>query len=199
MNTHSMGFIFGVSAILTMGVIFVPMTTSLGQNITEANVTGWQGEYETDTHEFKLRMETLNPQTTVVVNMEALPVKDFTLHKGSNWYTPLDTKAPMQAAMAQNPHLLDQSLGTRNNVFTPLTPFPGNPVSFSVGMLTTLAKNHINPDQFGGPDIPPGSVPVSHLTDGMLQIDTLANADTFKQLKPGQKPPELSYLIRTYG
>lgn len=198
MNTQSMKFVFGVSALLTIGVIFVPMTTSLGQNITEANVTGWQGEYEADTQQFKLRMETPNPQTTVVVNMAPLPLKDFSIHRGENWYTPVDTKAPMQAAMADDPHLLEQALGTRNNVFTPLTPFPGNPVAYSVGMLKTLAKNRINPDQFGGPNIPPGSVPVSHLSDGMLQIDTQANADTFRQLKPGQMPPELSALIKEY-
>jgi hypothetical protein len=89
-------------------------------------------------------------------------------------------------------------MGTRNNIFTPFTPFPGNPVSFSMSMLSTLANNHVNPDQFGGPDIPPGSVPLSHLNSGMLQIDTRANANTFKQLKPGQMPLELSYLIHKF-
>ncbi|MCL4496396.1 MAG: hypothetical protein M1294_16535 [Firmicutes bacterium] len=199
MNTQSMGFIIGVAALLTAGGLFMPQTTSLGQNITEAHVTGWQGEYERDIHAFKLRMETGNPQTTVVVPMNPLPMKDFPIHKGVNWFTPLDTALPMRAAMARDPHLLAQALGTRNNVFTPFTPFPGSPVSYSAGMLKKLAQNHINPEEFGGPDIPAGSVPLSHLTGGVLQIDTLTNANTLKQCEPGQMPPELTMLRHKYG
>ncbi|WP_028962419.1 hypothetical protein [Sulfobacillus thermosulfidooxidans] len=198
-NTQSMGFIIGVAALLTVGGLFIPQTTSLGQNITEAHVTGWQGEYESDIHAFKLRVEAGTPQTTVVINMKPLPMKDFSIHKGMDWFTPVDAIAPMRAALAVDPHLVDQALGTRNNVFTPLTPFPGNPVSYSAGMLQQLAKDHINPDEFGGPNIPPGSVPISHLPGGVLQIDTLANANTLKQCEPGEMPPELTHLIHQYG
>lgn len=193
-----MGFVVGVSALLVVGGMFMPQTTSLGQNISEAHVIGWQGEYESDIHAFKLRMETGSSQSTIVVGMKPLPMKDFSVHRGLNWYTPFDAIAPMRAALALHPHLLHQALGTRNNVFTPLTPFPGSPVSYSAGMLNQLAKKHINPDEFGGPNIPPGSVPISHLSGGVLQIDTLANANTLKQCEPGAMPPELTHLISKY-
>lgn len=187
------GSVFLGAALLTVGGLFVPMTTSLGQGINETVVTGWDGQYVPADQSYHFRV--VNVTGSFKSAMRPLPVADFPLHLSSfSWLTRKDFVPAIKAAIAANPHMVEQELGTYQNVAGPLSPFPADPVAYSTAFLKDLAAAHINPASFGGPDIPPGSVPYGKLTGGILHIDTKSDDNTLIQCHPGQIPAELAAL-----
>lgn len=187
--------VFILSGALVALMLVYPLTTSVGQNIAENDISGWVGSYEVPDHTFHFHFLYSGgaPSDT---HIGSLPLSDFTDRSGPVWKTKEGLLAVLEAMHASHPHQLERELGTLGNVPGFLSPFSGNPVAYSTKFLKALAALRVNPDRFGGPDIPPGSVPYAKLTGGLLQIDTLANGNTFKQCQPGEMPPELSALIR---
>lgn len=181
-----------IAGLLTVGVMVIPTPTSLGQGISEVIITGWQGQYIPANHKFRLRILYGNG-SSYSFPMASLPLKDFSRHQSKfSWLTPNNYVPALKAAYTQSRSALDQQLGTNNNVATMFSPFPGNPVAYSAGFMRVLAQKHINPAQFGGPNIPPHAVPLSKMK--LLQIDTKADNNTLIQLVPGQTPPALRAL-----
>ncbi|MCF8565344.1 hypothetical protein LLE49_11510 [Alicyclobacillus tolerans] len=189
LNSFSGAFI-GAVALAGLAYVF-PMRTSLGQGITENVLTAWVGTYDPANHIYELKME-YGDGTSTDIPMAALPMSDFTNRSSSRlWYTQNDLTAALERAHQQSPSGLEQQLGTHANVAAFGRPFSGSPVAYSTEFLKVLQSKGINPKQFGGPDIPPGTVDYAKLPDGILHIDTLADGNTIHQLLPGQIPPLL--------
>lgn len=188
--------VFLAASLMVLAMMFVPLTTSLGQGIQEDVVTGWVGRYDHDTGAIYCRIELLGGGYHDIVITD-MPRRDFA-HRGSGefWTTPDDMLAIIRRAYILHPRAVEQDLGTRDNVERPSTPFPGNPVAYSTPFLRSLARHHWNPMAFGGPDIPPGSVPWATLSHGNLPIDTLGDMNTLHQCDPGRVPPSLMAAIR---
>ncbi|PWI57401.1 hypothetical protein [Sulfoacidibacillus thermotolerans] len=181
----------GVASVLFVLCLFVPLTTSLGQGIHERDLVSWRGIDHLD-----------SGQTQIEFVYQGEPVLDLPLQNVPHkWFhipvsrtlaeTSIDSVSVLSALYKVHPHLVQGIMGTYGNIESITNIFPHYPVSYSTALLKELAIKHINPDQFGGPDIPPGSVPYSMLKDGVLHIDTLPDDNTLVQCAPGAVPNEL--------
>lgn len=190
----SMKFSLAVAALLLVGALLFPMTTSLGQGVEEASVTGWTGVYEPDQHVYVLRI-LHSDGSSADDPMQALPASAFTRH-GDNgtMLTDIDAIPAIAAAYAANAQRLEEDLGTHSNVASFAHPFSHIAVAYTPAFLRALAARGINPDKFGGPNVPPGSVPYNKLRSGLLQVDTAADGNIIRQCLPGEIPPELAAI-----
>ena len=196
-KTNSMAFAVVGAVVILLLVSLFPMNTSLAQGIDEGIVAGWKGVYDPTDHLYNLRF-LYQDGTYADYPLPALPLSDFRDRSSVTlWTTQMDFLPALQASYQANASKIQYELGTRGNVATFANPFPGNPIAYTVGFLRDLERLHVNPKSFGGPDIPPGSVPYSKVTGGVLQIDTQSNGNTIIQLQPGQVPPVLKYLNPT--
>lgn len=188
--------IVGAVVILVLIMLF-PMSTSLGQGINEGIVNGFEGVYDPGDQLYNLRF-LYQGGAYVDVPMNKLPAADFTNHsQQGQWTTSLNYLPALQAGYQRDPNQVRAELGTRNNVATFANPWPGKPIGYTVQFLKGLSAQNINPMQFGGPNIPPGSVPYSKLSGGVLQIDTASNGNTIIQTKTGMVPEVLQSLVPT--
>lgn len=176
-------------------LLFIPIRTSLGQGIHENVLVGWQGRYDRYSHQYYLRFLISGGQRTDVPLRAGFSPRLLT-HRGAGefWLTDRNSLPVLKAAYRQDPRDIEQDLGTRANVADPASPFPGRPVAYSATFLQALTRMHFNPRQVGGPNIPPGRVPWSQLPAGVLQIDTRADNNTLRQLRPQQTPKPLQSL-----
>ncbi len=179
---------------MVLSLLFVPVTTSLGQGIHENILVGWEGRYDQFSHQYYCRF-LMSGGTSLDVRAAGFSPR-LLVHRGHGefWTTALDPLPVIEAAQRTNPTAVEEDLGTRANVADPLSPFPGRPVAYSAAFLQALSKMEWNPEAVGGPNIPPHRVPVNRLTNGVLQIDTRPDNNTLKQLMPGQTPLSLRAL-----
>lgn len=190
--------ILGAVLILILVSLF-PMSTSIGQGINEGIINGFEGVYDPVDHLYNLRF-LYQDGSYVDIPMNSLPVADYSNHsQQSLWVTPLDYIPALQAGYQKDPNQVRDQLGTRNNVASFGHPFPGKPIAYTVTFLKAISAEQMNPKEFGGPNIPPGSVPYNKLSGGMLQIDTQSNANTIVQVQPGMTPPVLQSLVPSLG
>ncbi len=186
----SIPFAVAVAVILMIGALMFPMRTSLGQGIGEFVVTGWRGVYDPVSQSYHLRIEYADG-TYHETAMKPLSLNLFTKHVDrETWTTPLDDTAALSAAYQKDPQGLEKALGTYHNVPGFMTPFAQAPVAYSVSFLKALAAKNINLGKFGGPDLPPSAIATRSLSKYNLQIDTLSDANTLSQCRPGETPPE---------
>lgn len=189
---YSMKFIIGAAVALLFLAMLVPLTGSLGQGIRENVVVGFQGVYQPNNHQYKLRVE-YSDKTYHEIAMNKLPQSEFITHtRSGDVLTKMDDAAALRAAKQADAKALEEHLGTRNNVPGFMHPFSGKPVGYSTQFLRGLTKNKINPKLYGGPNIVPGSVPYKKLPGGVLHVDTLSHGNTLTQCHPGETPPQLS-------
>lgn len=187
--------VIGVAVVLVVLVAVFPMTNSLGQGVDEQIVVGWQGAMDPVNHTYRLRMN-YSDGTYTDVPMNPLPQSEFSNHTSNEqWFTPPGDVAALQHAFQADPHHLERVLGTRRNVSTVFHLFASAPVAYSISFLKFLAKNNINLSRYGGPDIPPGTVPYNQLPGGVLQIDTKVDGNTLVQCEPGQMPLILKAML----
>ncbi len=184
----------GVAVLLLGACLFIPLTSSLGQGITERVILSWRGLDNLTTGQTSLQIQYQGDPAvdlvlpTVSRNLFSVPLSSSLVA------TPIDNVAIIEALYKVHPHLVESLLGTYGNVESITNIFPHYPVAFPVSTLKTLGAMKVNPDLFGGPDIPPGSVPYAHLIGGVLHIDTLPDQNTLVQCAPGVLPYELVSL-----
>lgn len=179
-----------VAVILMIGALMFPMRTSLGQGIGEFVVTGWRGVYDPVSKSYQFRIE-YSDGTYHDTAMKHLSLSLFAKHLNrETWMTPLDSTQVLAAAYQKDPQGLEKSLGTYHNVPGFMTPFAQAPVAYSVSFLRDLAAKNINLSEYGGPDLPPASIATRTLSKFNLQIDTLSDANTLSQCRPGETPAE---------
>ncbi len=191
---------FGAKAGVAAGsmvalLMFIPVTTSLGQGIHENIVLGWRGRYDLQSGQYYLRF-LLSGGGSQDIRLTSFPKQDL-VHRGRGefWTTRLDALAPIRVAFHENPHAVEQDLGTRANVADRISPFPGRPAAYDASLLEAMTRMHFNPREVGGPNIPPGAIDWHRLPDGVLQIDTLADSNTLHQIYPGAMPIPLKFLM----
>ncbi|KYP80011.1 hypothetical protein [Ferroacidibacillus organovorans] len=193
-NTNSVIFMVIVAALLLIATMFYPVSTSLGQGINENVISRFAGVYNISSHQFVLAFYNQNTEQGEVP-IAPLPLSLFHASAIPNQrVTQDDLPALLTDAMQTNATLLEQELGTNYNAPGFLAPFPHSPVAYTVSFLKDLAKQKMNLAAFGGPNIPPGSVPYGKLPGGVLHIDTKADGNVIAQCQPGQTPPVLKAL-----
>ncbi|KUO96276.1 hypothetical protein [Ferroacidibacillus organovorans] len=193
-NTSSVTFMVIVAALLLVATMFYPISTSLGQGVNENVISRFAGVYNQSSHLFVLAFYNQNTEQGEVP-LSPLPLSLF--HPSSvpnQMVTQNDLPVLLTDAMQSHATLLEQELGTHYNAPGFLAPFPHSPVAYTVTFLKDLAKQKINLAAFGGPNIPPGSVPYQKLPGGVLHIDTKADGNVIAQCQPGQTPPVLKAL-----
>lgn len=191
---------FGAKATVAAGgmvalMMFIPVTTSLGQGIHENILLGWQGRYDHLTGQYYLRF-LISGGGSQDIRLTSFPKKDL-VHRGAGefWTTRPDALGAIRAAFRENPHAVEQDLGTRANVADRISPFPGRPAAYDASFLEAMTRMHFNSKEVGGPNIPPGAIDWHRLPEGVLQIDTLADSNTLHQLYPGETPVPLQVLM----
>lgn len=187
--SNSMIFVFTVAVLMLVLSFVIPMRSSLAQGIDENVAVSWQGVIVSGSNTEYYRMN-YSDGHFLEVPIHGLPVTMFTetLPDGSK-ATKANLESVMLVAYKVNPQGLDKTLGTYGNVPAPFRPFSEYPIAYSSKLVNVLANENINPADFGGPDIPPGSITAKKLSGGVLQIDTKRNQNTLIQCKPGQSPP----------
>lgn len=193
----TLGFpaMIAIAAALFVTGLFIHVPTALGQGITEHVITGWQGEYEADSGQFFLRVDYAG-SAPAVQPATKMPLGWF-VHKGArHWTTVMDDPRVLAAEERRHRLQIETILGTSDNVASLSVIFPNGPVGYAISFLKSLTVLRINPAFYGGPDIPPGSVPYRLLSGGELHIDTQANNNTLRQCLPGQAPTELTTLLQ---
>jgi hypothetical protein len=194
-SSRSMVFVVGVAVLLLVGAYMVPMQTSLGQGVSEHVVIGWRGAYRPVSHRTTFEL-LYNNGTYANITLGTENPADFSQHvSATEWVTPTDSVQSIRWAEQANPSELSYLLGTSNNAPRPFHPFAESPVAYSAALLRDLQKNNVNPKEFGGPNIVPGSVPIASLPSGELQIDTTAGGNKLAQCQPGQTPAALVRLM----
>lgn len=190
----SIGKMLGIAALLLAAGLFIHVPTALGQDIAEHLVTGWQGVYQPSDEQSFLEVfyQGDNP---VLIPIGNLPQSWFTKKGPHQWETTLDDPRVIRLYASSHLGSLQEMLGTRNNVASLSVIFPAGPVAYTSGLLQAMTRLKLNPDAFGGPNIPPGSVPIHQLTNGLLHIDTAVNNNTLTQCAPSQMPQELRTLL----
>ncbi len=194
LHVHSMAFMIIVPAVLLVLMVIFPLTTSLGQGVNENIITGFEGVYVVQSHQYYARFfyEGGSQEEIPIRTLSAIVL---TKHSSSAlWYTVLDNPVVLMAAYQENAQQLERVLGTYYNAPGIAAPFPRSPVGYASLFLQVLATKKVNPATYGGPDIPPGSVPYRKLGNGVLHVDTLQDGNTITQCKPGQIPPQLMAL-----
>lgn len=190
--TNSMVFVIVVALILLVGATLVPLRTSLGQGINEHVIDAWYGVYNLDTKTYQLRI-VFDDGSQNEIQMNPIPQSDFVQKADSNTLLTKPNFVPaIQAAYKADSRVLQTVLGTYNNAPAVLHPFSDEPVAYSIGLLQAMAKAGFNPKSVGGPNIVPGSVPLSKLNGNALQIDTKADGNVIRQCQPGEVPLQLA-------
>ena len=184
---QSMPVMIAIAGALLVGGMFVHPVTAIGQGIGEKDIVSWSGVYLKQAKEFFLAVHYTGQQLREYP-IPSLPVSLFSEHGATQWTTPLDDPLFMRAVHAAKPHMVEQLLGTYQNVETFGVIFPASPVGYTTVLLRQLARLDANPAQFGGPAIPPGTVPYARLKSGVLHVDTQVNNNTLTQCQPGQVP-----------
>lgn len=176
---------------LLLAALVVPVPTSLGQGISENVLVGWEGRYDHLSDQYYCRF-LMQGGSVEDVRMTAFP-RSWIIYRGpwEFWTTAQDLLGVLKLAYQENPHAVEEDLGTRNNVARPATPFPGSPVAYSEGLLKAMAHKRFNPCSVGGPDIPPGSVLDHRLFRKKLQIDTSTDNNTLRQCQVREMPAPL--------
>lgn len=199
LRPQSMPFAIGIAVILLIGAYIVPMTTSLGQGVDEHVVTGWQAGMDRISGK-EMLIVNHSGEAPSAVPIEGLPKSLFTIPKNDGTVlTPLNQVSILMDAYRQAPQAVEEQFGTHNNAPRLFHPFSNEPIAYSAGFLKTLSKLNLNPDTFGGPDIPPNVYSYTNLPSGQLQIDTRENANTILQCQPGEAPSVLKELPRKTG
>lgn len=194
-RSESMVFVIGVAVLLLIGAYMVPMRTSLAQGIEERTAVGWQAVMVPESHVQYYRMNFADG-SFFQFKITGLQTNLFdTKSADGNLATAMNLPAVMQTAYRENPRNVERTLGTYRNVPSVLHPFSEEPIAYSAQLLQDLAKEHLNPSEFGGPNIPPGAVPVKKLEGAVLHIDTKSNNNTILQCKPGATPVTLKTLL----
>lgn len=194
---NSMGFVIVVALILVLGSLIVPMRTSLGQGIDERVLMGWYGVYNIDTGKYYFRVSFADGSYKETA-MKPIDKHYFTHKTDNNTLMTNENLLPViEAAYAADNRAVATDLGTYNNAPGFLHPFSDEPVAYDPNLVKAMASLNFNPKSVGGPDIPPGSVPLDRLNGGSLQIDTKANGNTIRQCHPGEIPPQLLQLQHT--
>lgn len=194
-SRYSLPVMIAIAALMLVAGLFVHVPTALGQGIDEHIVTGWQGVYEVDTHQYFLQVS-YQGEAPVPFPTVAWPSSHFVSREGKEWTTAMDDLTVVQMAAKNNPGKIESIFGTQGNVASIQVIFPVGPVAYATSFLQSLSRLQINPDSFGGPNIPPGIVPYKLLSGDELHIDTLTNNNTLYQCQPGQTPPELTHLLQ---
>jgi len=193
---NSMVVVVGAAVVLTLLSLAVPMTTSRGQGIDEYVVKDWRGVYLPSSHSFRIRFD-YTDGSFAESPMSALALDQFTDKSSPDaWLTVPNPVSALQAAYTRDAGRLEHLLGTSGNAASLFHPFRSGPVGYSTAFLRTLAASSLNPDKFGGPNIPPGSVPYTKLKDGVLHVDTATDGNVIRQCPPGQTPAELASLTK---
>lgn len=181
----------GAASVLFVLCLIIPMTTSLAQGIHERKLLSWQGVEHLKTGQISLVIK-YEGDPNLDLPLTSVPKSWFSLSLSSDTAgTTIDSPAILGWLYKQNPGMVEGILGTNGNIASITNIFPHYPVAYTVSFLKQLAKEHINPDQFGGPDVKPGSVPYQQLSDGLLHVDTLADNNTLVQCSPNAIPQEL--------
>lgn len=193
---QSMPFAIGVAVILLAAAYVIPLTSSLGQGVDEHIVTSWQAG-----------LDKVSGQEMLIINHNGEAPSDIPIHGLSKQLftttssdgmilTALNQVPILMDAYRQAPQAVEEQFGTNHNAPKLFHPYSNEPIAYSTGFLKTLSKLNLNPDQFGGPNIPPNTYSYSSLPAGDLQIDTRANGNTIVQCQPGQTPQTLAGLPR---
>jgi len=191
---RSMKTVFAVAGVLVVLAAVFPMTNSLGQGVDEQSVTDWRGVLDPVNHIYRLRMD-YSDGTYSDVPMNALPANAFLTHSSAVlWFTEVNDVTALASAYQADPQQLERVLGTHRNVSAFFHLFASAPVAYTPTFLKWWTAHHMNPSAYGGPNIPPGSVPYDRLPGGVLQIDTAADANTLVQCQPGEMPLVLKSL-----
>lgn len=193
-RTFSFPVMIAIAAVLFLAGMTIHVPTALGQGITENAIISWQGVYEQQSQEYFLQVDYQGAPVDSYP-MGTMPQAWFHPAQGDRLTTKIDDPRVMMFAYRANPGLVKTLLGTHDNVSAFFVVFPAGPVSYTDRFLHALSAQGINPDRFGGPDIPVGVVPYSRLTGGVLHIDTEVNDNTLTQCKPGAMPLELQALL----
>ncbi len=194
LHVHSMAFMIIVPAVLLLMMVIFPLTTSLGQGVNENVITGFVGVYVVGSHQYYARFY-YQGGSEEEIPIRSLNAKSFVRRSSSSmWFTVMDNPIALSAAYQQNSRQLQRVLGTYYNAPGIAAPFPRSPVGYAGHFLQVMAVQKINPATYGGPDIPPGSVPYRKLENGVLHVDTLQDGNTIAQCQPGQIPPQLMAL-----
>ncbi len=192
--TNSMGFVIAVAIILLIGALIVPMRTSLGQGIDERVIDAWYGVYNIDTGKYYFHVSFADGSYRETP-MNPIAKSYFVTKANNNTLMTQKNLIPViEAAYAADKTAVQTDLGTYDNAPAVFHPFSNEPVAYSVGLLQAMTQAHFNPESVGGPDVPPGSVPLAKLGGGSLQIDTQVNGNTIRQCKPGEVPFQLVQL-----
>ena len=193
-KTNSMAFVLIVAVLLLVVAFVFPMKTSLGQGIDEHIIVDWRGGYNPNTDQGFFRVD-YSDGTYRDIPAGKLMLSQYNQHVDpATWLTPPYLQNALGAAYHSNKVGLKRLLGTNDNAPSVFHPFPQAPVAYSKALLTVLNRENINLSQFGGPNIPPNSVPMEKLTGGILQIDTAADGNTLAQCLPGAIPSQLQAL-----
>lgn len=180
---------------LVAALLLVPVPTSLGDGTQENIVQSWQGRYDMLTHQYYCRFWLENGAPEDVASTP-FPKRRLVFTEGAEFRaTALDLPGVVERAYRLHPLLVEQDLGTHNNVAGFLRPFPGRPVAFSEMLVKALAQKGWNPKSVGGPNIPPSS-DWRRMNGQSLQIDTLTDNNVLRQLYPRQMPLPLPALLQ---
>lgn len=192
---QSMPFVLAMACLLLALAVAVPLHSSLGQGVDEVVVVGWRGVHDQSTGTYAVRI--LHADGSFVDSpLPRVASRLFTRSSGAGMrMTPDDLPFLLILAYKTDPRTLESALGTYGNAASFFSPFPTYPVAYSAGFLRALALRKFNPERVGGPDIPPGSVPLTRLSGGMLPVDTGSDANTIVQCQPGEMPPALRRML----
>ncbi len=190
---QSLPVMIAIAGALLVGGMFVQPTTALGQGIAEKDLISWQGVYLPQDRESFLAVRYVG-QPLREYPVPSQPAGMFSVHGRLQWTTVVDDPQFLRAVQKVKPHMIEQILGTYQNVESLGVVFPASPVGYTAALLRRMAGMHVNPAQFGGPSIPPGSVPYARLKGGILHVDTQANDNTLVQCQPGQLPVPLRMI-----
>ncbi|MCY0901232.1 MAG: hypothetical protein OWU32_03485 [Firmicutes bacterium] len=183
-----------IAAAMLGAGLFIHPVTALGEDLGENELTGWRGVYETGDQQYFVEFD-YDGTADVMIPVHKMPAGWFVQRGENDWMTPMDDLRVLRWYAAADPGNLKSLLGTSGNVASLSVIFPSGAVGYTQVFLKALTRLHVNPETFGGPDIPPGSVPLAMLDGGVLHVDTLSNDNTLSQCEPGQMPAQLQWLL----
>jgi len=187
-----------IAAAMLGAGLFIHPVTALGEDLGENELTGWRGVYETGDQQYFVEFD-YDGTANVMIPVHKMPSGWFVQRGQNDWMTPMDDLRVLRWYAAADPGNLKSLLGTSGNVASLSVIFPSGAVGYTQDLLRQFARLHVNPETFGGPDIPPGSVPLPLLDGGVLHVDTLSNDNTLSQCEPGQMPAQLQWLLGRSG